>query len=99
MNELKKIIDRYNDIFNDIQDIREENNIIYFKIENYDYLEYRIYYKNEFLIIENRLLDDDKNNEFNILIMINILLYENLSDIEYRDKIISFLSEILIYNN
>lgn len=96
---LKDILNRYNEIFDELKDIREENNIIYFKIDNFDYLEYKIYYKNEFLIIENRLLNDENNNEFNILIMINIILYENLSDIEYRDKIISYLSEILIYNN
>lgn len=88
MNELKEILKDYDNI----KIIKRENNIIYFKIEDFEYLEYIIYYRNEFLIIENRIIEE---NEYSILYMINIILYDELEKYRYKRKIQYFIDEII----
>lgn len=88
MNELKEILKEYDNI----EIIKEENNIIYFKIEDFEYLEYIIYYRNEFLIIENRIIEE---NEYSILYMINIILYDEIDKYRYKRKIQYFIDEII----
>ena len=88
--ELKEILKEYDNI----EIIREENNIIYFQFKDYEFLQYRIYYKNEFLYIENRL-SDNKDNEFSILCIMNYDLYKYFSDREYKKKIQYYIDEII----
>lgn len=83
---LKDILNRYNEIFDELKDIREENNIIYFNIDNSDYI-YKIYIdiENQNIIIE--LIDEEDNN------IIEIFKFNYLSFNEYFD-----FSEIRIKN-